>query len=38
MGSQRQEGLLVAAECKRMEGTIEDIHINSFWYLDKKEI
>ena len=38
MGSQHQEGLLVAAECKRMEGTIWDTHINSFWYLDKKKI
>jgi hypothetical protein len=38
MGSQHEEGLLFAAECKRMEETIGDTHMNSFWNLDKKEI
>jgi len=37
MGNQRHKGLLGAAECKRMEGTIGDTHINSFCYLDQKE-
>ena len=35
MGSQHEERIFVAAECKRMEETIGDTHMNSFWNLDK---